>query len=113
MSNHERKYLTGRVTIQVTEEDLQKLEERLANSTCRTMSEYGRKLLLGKPVTVLYRNQSLDAFIDEAIALRTEMEQVRKGLTFSKENEIRLILLQDQANKWIYKIFEHVCQNKS
>jgi hypothetical protein len=113
MSNHERKYLTGRVTIQVTEEDLQKLEERLANSTCRTMSEYGRKLLLGKPVTVLYRNRSLDAFIDEAIALRTEMQQVRKGLTFSKENEIRLILLHDQANKCIYKIFEHVCQNKS
>jgi hypothetical protein len=113
MSSKREKYLTSHVSVLMFKEDWDKLNEGLSKSTCRSMSEYCRKLLLRKPVTLLYRNQSFDVFVDEAIALRAEMERVRKDLPFSMENEIRLILLQEEVKKCIYKIFDHVCKNKS
>jgi hypothetical protein len=112
MRSKREKYLVTGVSVLMFKEDLDKLKEGLARSTCRSMGAYCRKLLLGKPVTVLCRNQSFDAFVDEAIALRTEMEDVRKDFPFSKENELRLILLQEEVKKCISKIFEHVCKNK-
>ncbi len=46
------------------------------NSLCRTKSEYARRLLLGKPVTVVYRNRSLDDFIEEAVRIRKALKAV-------------------------------------
>jgi hypothetical protein len=34
------------------------------------MSDYARKILLGKPVVATYRNQSLDDFMAEMMQLR-------------------------------------------
>lgn len=36
-------------------------------------SHYARKLLLGEPVTVIYRNHSLDDFIEMAVGLMKEL----------------------------------------
>jgi hypothetical protein len=40
------------------------------------MSEYIRKLLLAQKVTVLYRNDSLDKFMEEMILLRKELNHI-------------------------------------
>jgi len=76
------------------------------------MSEYCRKVLLGKPVRVFCRDQSFDAFIEEAIALRKEMQAVREGGPFTPEGERRLITLQEEIKKCINKIFDHGSQNR-
>ncbi len=101
------------INVQLYKEDYDRLREGLSKSTCRTFSEYCRKLLLWKQVTYLYRNESLDAFINEAIRLRKEMQEVRKGVLFTKDGEIRLLCIQEGIKIYIYKIFEYVSQDKS
>src|SRR6266498_5259463 len=59
-----------------SETELKKIKSGYSNSTCRTLTEYMRKLLLNRPVTVKIRNASLDAFMAEMIALRNELNAI-------------------------------------
>jgi len=104
--NNLKKRYTKNLNIQIQEEDFKKLQQGLANSTCWTMTEYCRKLLTGKPVTVFYRNQSLDEFIQEAITLRKHLQEI------GQKNEHLTPLINDIKN-CINKIYDHVCQNKT
>jgi hypothetical protein len=40
---------------------------------CRSLSEYSRNVLLGKKVTVIYRDRSMDEVLEEFILLRQEL----------------------------------------
>ena len=40
------------------------------------MSEYARDVLLGEPVTIKYRNQSADDFLEEMILLKKELNAI-------------------------------------
>ena len=46
-------------------EEYDKLHKAFKKTTCRKISEYSRKILLGKPLIKNYRNQSLDDFMTE------------------------------------------------
>jgi hypothetical protein len=52
------------------------LEKSWKKSTISTRSEYVRRVLFGKPVTVYTRNQSLDDFMAEMILLRRELNAI-------------------------------------
>jgi hypothetical protein len=45
-------------------------------TTCRKLSEYARKILLNRPVTVKYRNQSADGFLSEMVLLKNELSAI-------------------------------------
>jgi hypothetical protein len=62
------------ITIYVSAEELNRIRERFSQTACRNMSEYGRQVLLGKPVVVLHRNHSLDQQLHEVIRLRKTLE---------------------------------------
>ncbi|KAA5548106.1 plasmid mobilization protein [Adhaeribacter rhizoryzae] len=70
-------------------------------TTCREISDYARKILLQKPVTINHRNQSLDEFMAELITLRKELnsignnfnQAVKKLHTLSQLPEFRSWLL--------------------
>ena len=62
-----------RITIRLTEQEYQKLLQGLKQSVDRKLSDYARKLLSGKPVKMLVRNQSMDLFTEEMAALRKEL----------------------------------------
>jgi len=49
MSNYQRKKC---LIIYLNQDEKNKFKDARARSTCRTLSEYGRKLLLGEPVTI-------------------------------------------------------------
>ena len=100
-SKKPRKNLTGRISVAIYEEDEVRLKEDAKNSIYRKPSEYYRKLLLGEPVTVFYRNQSFDAFIEEAIVLRKLIEGVRQQGSLTKEGEHRLIGLYEEIKQCI------------
>jgi len=71
----------------------------------RSRNEYARKLLLGKPVTIVHRNRSLDDFIETAVKLKkdlrlllsknsfttTEKEILGKQLTSIENNLIEIV----------------------
>ena len=92
--------------ILMNQADIQRLKEQAARSTCGSLSEFARRLLLGKQVTVLYRNASLDTFLDEAVLLRNELTIMRQTLPWTGEHEKRMIILLEKIQSIIFKIYE-------
>jgi hypothetical protein len=73
-------------------------------TTCRSLPEYGRKMMMHKPVAVTYRNRSIDDLVDAANAsgkllLRMMMHP---GFTFAEIEQMR-----GQMND-IYQIFVEI-----
>ena len=62
--------------LRLSENEHKKLSDKFSKSTCSKLSIYARKVLLGKPVTLKQRNQSLDDFMTEMIALRNELSAI-------------------------------------
>ena len=52
------------------------LQSKFQSTTSRQLSDYIRRILLNKKVTVFTRNKSLDEFMSEMILLRKEMNAV-------------------------------------
>ena len=46
--------------IRLKEDEHRKINEKFSASTCRKLSEYARRVLLDKVVTIYQRNRSLD-----------------------------------------------------
>ncbi len=62
--------------IRLKPNELQIIETKFHKTSCRKLSEYARKILLNKPITTFYRNQSLDEFMHEMIRLRNELQAI-------------------------------------
>lgn len=60
----------------MTEEEYKALEALSHQSTCSNLSEYARKVLLGKPIVLRYRNQSLDDFMAGMLQLKRELNAI-------------------------------------
>ena len=86
--------------VRLTAKELEKIHTKFSQSTCRKLSDYIRKVLLDKPITVNQRNQSLDDFMAEMIALRNELNAI--GNNFNQTVK-RLHALQqiDEIKTWL------------
>jgi len=98
--NHVKK-----VAINLTADEYNVFIRAYEATTYRSLSTYGRKLLLGKPVTTIIRNRSLDDFIELAVKIRkelklllgkecfsaTEKETLREKINLIEENLIKLV----------------------
>jgi hypothetical protein len=62
--------------LRLTPDEYQKIMKEFNTSTCRKISDYGRKNILQKPIISTYRNQSLDDFMAEMIRLRGELNAI-------------------------------------
>jgi hypothetical protein len=69
--------------IRLAEHDYKKISDRFSKTTCRKLSEYVRRVLLDKVITVNHRNQSLDDFMTEMIRLRNELKSIGNNLNQS------------------------------
>lgn len=67
---------TAWLHLRLTSDEKSKIEKAFKKTTCRKLSDYARKILLGKPVVATYRNQSLDDLMTELIKLRTELNAI-------------------------------------
>jgi hypothetical protein len=68
------------IHLRLTLAEYEILHQQFKKSTCRKISDYGRRMLLAKPMIAGYHNQSLDAFMAEAIRLRKELNGVGNNL---------------------------------
>jgi len=107
-----KRYFVG---TQMRPEEYQAFLEGFKHSLCKKKSHYARRLLLGKPVSVIYRNRSLDDFIEMVIGLRKDLRDLRSKENFSaseKEMLNQLILgVQGQLIKFI-DICNHTLSEK-
>lgn len=67
---------TRKVTVRFTIAEYEQLQGLFSNTTCRQLSEYIRKLVLSKPVTVKVRHQSLDELLEELVMLKEELNAI-------------------------------------
>lgn len=64
------------IGLRLTAKEYEQVEKRCRNSTTNKVSEYVRRILFDKPVTVYQRNKSLDDFMAEMIVLRTQLNSI-------------------------------------
>jgi uncharacterized protein YukE len=62
--------------VRLTPKEMNAIQSKFSRSSCRKMSDYTRKVLLDKPITVNQRNQSLDECMNELIELRNELNAI-------------------------------------
>lgn len=103
----ERPTKTKLLQVRLSPGDLKKIEDKCSRSTSKKLSEYVRKILLDKPITFYTRNQSLDDFMAEMMALRNELNaignnfnQVVKRLhSLQHAEELKVWLLLNESSK--------------
>jgi hypothetical protein len=96
--------------VRLKTEELEKINKHFRKTTCRKLSDYARKILLGKPLVATTRNQSLDDFMAEAIRLRNELnsignnfnQAVKKLHTLQQISEFRAWLVNYELEKKIF-----------
>ena len=86
--------------IRLKETEYDKINLKFSKSTCRKLSEYARRILLEKQITVNQRNQSLDDFMAEMIRLRNELNAIGNNLNQSVKKLYTLSQIKD-FKSWI------------
>lgn len=69
----EKQNRTCHIRLRLTPREYDLLNLRWHGTTCRELSDYLRKIIFNKPVTVRHRNQSLDDLMAALILLRGEL----------------------------------------
>ena len=70
-----------RLNIRMSRQEWDKVHKLATNTTCRSISEYARKVLAEKPVKVFYRNQSFDDFEEQMTRLLPRLESFGDNFT--------------------------------
>jgi hypothetical protein len=99
------------INISLSEEEWEKFNKALAQTPYRSKREYARKLLLGEPVTIYYRNKSFDEFSNYFIGFKNQMNALL-AKDYLPEDERMWIY----AELWSFKqiinsIYDNVCKS--
>jgi hypothetical protein len=100
-----RKY-SRHLNISVREKDSEEFDRAYKNTIYRNKSQYARKLLLGKPVTVICRNRSLDDFIEAAVKIRKDLKTILSMEIFTPVEREELKIRVNQILEQLIKIIE-------
>lgn len=105
------------VQARLTPAEYDRIHKKFSKTTCRKLSDYMRKVLLDKAVTVNMRNQSLDDFMSEMVRLRTELnaignnynQLVKRLHSLEQISEIKVWLtLNESARKLLLSKVEEI-----
>lgn len=76
MKRVEKTNRTQRITAVFSEAEFDKIMRSFRTTTKRSLSEYVRSVLLGKPITVYTRDQSIDDMLALFISLKNELSAI-------------------------------------
>ncbi|WPU94830.1 hypothetical protein SNE25_04750 [Mucilaginibacter sabulilitoris] len=82
--NNENRSKWIKVRLKPSEEEA--FSKDFKKSTFQNLSEYGRAMILGKPVTIVYRDKSMDEVLEELIQLRRELNFIGNNLNQAVKN---------------------------
>jgi hypothetical protein len=100
------------LSIYLTPEECEDLHKRMLATTCRSKSEFVRKVLFNKPVRVLIRNESIDDMIEELISLRRELANLLNKSPPTERERLALQSIVAQIKEKINQLADHVCKSK-
>ncbi len=92
--------------IRLKEDEHSKIHMKFSASACRKLSEYARRVLLDKVITVYQRNRSLDDFMTEMIHLRNELNSIGNNFNQSVKKLHSISQLPEFKN-WIMQNENH------
>ncbi len=109
MKQKEKAVYNKRITIRLKDSEFFQLEAQFKKTTCRKLSEYLRRLMLAKPITLIYRNASADVFLSEMIELKNELsaigknfnQMVKKLHAFDHFSEVKMWAIINESSKLI------------
>ena len=76
MKKQETEVRNKMIVVRVNNTEFEQVEKLRKQSTERNISSYVRKLSLGKPVTIKYRNQSADDFLKQMLDLKKDLNGI-------------------------------------
>ena len=81
------------VGLRFTPLEYSELEKRFRASTCRKLSDHIRRHLFNKPIVTTYRNASFDDYIEETMALNSELNSIGNNINqiAKKMNSVKTI----------------------
>jgi hypothetical protein len=88
------------LNIRLTADEREMILAKCKQTTCRSLSEYARKILFNRPVTVNCRNGSLDKLMEELILLRKELNFI--GNNFNQVvRKINAVQMPGELSLWL------------
>lgn len=93
------------VHLRLTTEEMNLLQRRFEKSLCPKLSDFARKNMLGKPVILKYRNQSVDDFILEISRLRADLNAVGNNYN-QMVKKLHTLQQIPEFKDWIYASLE-------
>jgi adenosine deaminase len=103
MSADNRNKKKGWISFRVKPEEYDEIHQHLNNTTHRKLSEYARKVLLNKPVTVKYRNQTVDEYLSAMISLKNELNSIGKNFN----QAVKKLHTMDQIFEFRFWLIAH------
>jgi hypothetical protein len=91
---------TKQIMIRLNPDEFEKVNSQFPKTTCRTIAEYSRKILLGKAVTVFHRNQSLDDCMQELMLLRQDLQSISQHFALAIQ-KLQTLDTCSQVQGWI------------
>jgi len=92
-----RKRIIG---LRLNKEEFDKLEEAWKQSTLNKLSEYVRRVLFGKRITVYSRSKSLDELVAELVVLKRELHAI--GVNFNQAvHRLNMLDHSPQMQAWV------------
>lgn len=76
MSESKKEIRNKWLHIRLNETEYKAINEHWQKTTTRERSDYARRVLLKKPVTIKYRNQTADELLSEMIRLKNELHAI-------------------------------------
>lgn len=64
------------LSVRLTSEELEEVKQHSQSSACRSLTEYVKKVLTKKPVTVKVRNQSQDELLAAMTGIKNRLDQL-------------------------------------
>jgi hypothetical protein len=83
---NEEENRSRRITTRLKSNEFKILDDRFKKTRFRKLSEYTRSVLLEKPITVTYRDKSMDEILEELILLRRELNAIGNNLNQTVRN---------------------------
>jgi hypothetical protein len=99
-----------RLNIRLSQQEWDKIRRYSANSTCRSVSEYARKLLTKQPITQVFRNPSPEDLIAQVPPLLEYLTAVANGMAPSNPNFLdtfgNVVELAEDIRTYLAKLSE-------
>jgi hypothetical protein len=73
------------LSVRLSSEELEEVYQLSKSSTCRSLTEYVKKVLTKKPVTVKVRNESQDDLLAAMIGIKNRLDQLAEQAQDNRE----------------------------